>query len=209
MTETPTRFASLAGEAAPEDILRDATRLEKLSAAAIERLGPLLVRCVLEPMTQELGELLSRYCLQHEAAEADLGHVVKVCRWLLRNASAMDLPVEALEADARLLWNDNDAIVKTLQEVYPPINTQVRGELLKNTLVKHGNVLTDVDWRVDYVASDRHTPRINAHVAMVTLNYATASGEERLTLQMTPDHLQRLAQVFSALAQKTAKGPRG
>ena len=55
------------------------------------------------------------------------------------------------------------------------------------------------------VAADRHAPKLMAPLALVTLSYRDAGGPGRLTLQLLPEQLSRLQQVFSALAQRTQR----
>jgi hypothetical protein len=201
----PIRLRCLAGGVAPDDLVHGAGRVAKLTAAAITGLGAILRACVTQPMTPELGQRLSQFCLAHEVAEADLGHVVRVSRWLLREASAADLGDEDLKIDARALFGDDDALVDLLAVEYAAVRGHVRRELVSDALLKHGNVLVDVDWRVDVVAADRNALRLGTPIAVVTLAYKNADRVERLTLQLVPDQLQKLQQMFAALAQRTLR----
>lgn len=194
---------ALAGAALPADLSKDADHLAKLSDEALRNFGRVLTPTVLLPLSGELGELLARFCREHRIAEADLGRVLKVCRWLLREASALDLPIEDLRADIEAIWSEPRALSETLQQEYEPLKRALREQLLADALLKHGNVLIDVDWRLDQVTSDRHAAKLGTSVALVTLAYRDAERDRRLTLQLTPNKLDRLAQIFTALAQKT------
>lgn len=189
----------------PADLARDAQRLERLNDGAIAALGEVLPRCVLEPMSAELGQQLSRLCLRHEIAEADLGYVVRAVRWLLREASAADLEGSALGADITAIWSEPRRLAEVLLGPYPAIKQEIRKQLLEDALLKHGNVLAEVDWRVDVVAADRKAARLMSPVALVTLSYKSADGPGRLTLQLLPEQLTRLQQLFGALALRTMK----
>ncbi len=193
----------LSGGALPDELRKEASRIDRLPDRVSAELGPIVKSCVLQPMTPEVGDQLSRFCVQHEVAEADLGGVLKVCGWLLREASALDLTTEQLGQDVATIFGDKAEVANVLQGEYGPFKRSVREQLLNEALTNHGNVLVDVDWRVDRVVTERSAAKINSAVALVTLAYQHADGTGRLTLQITPDRLARLAQVFGALAQKT------
>ncbi|MEO7330517.1 MAG: hypothetical protein ABI193_18220 [Minicystis sp.] len=85
----PVRLRCLAGGAMPEDLRRDAQRFDKLSDRLLSALPAVLFACVVQPMSPELGQELSRLCVRAEVAEADLGHVIRVVRWLVPPATSL------------------------------------------------------------------------------------------------------------------------
>ncbi|MEM9694244.1 MAG: COMM domain-containing protein [Myxococcota bacterium] len=190
----------------PEDIRREIPRLAKLPPSLVGELGPLVTAFVLEGMSPSLGEQLSRLGNAYAVEDTDLVSWLRVSRWLIRQSSATAISAEELASDIQLLWPDDPAVFALLLATYARVRDQVRDELVSSALKKHGNLLADVDWRIDYISSERHVPRIDTHVAMVTLRYHTGAGEERLTLQMTLHHLQRLARLFASLAERL-EGP--
>jgi len=199
----PVLLKCLAGGTLPAELGRDANRITRLPDRVLAELRPIIRSCVLQPMTAEVGDQLSRFCVQHEVAEADLGGVLKVCGWLLREASALDLSADELGEDVTAVFGEAGDLAAILTSEFEPFKQAVREQLLGEALVNHGNVLTDVDWRVDTIVTERNAPRLGTPVALVTLAYRHAEGTGRLTLQITPERLARLAQVFGALAQKT------
>ena len=201
----PIRLRCLAGGALGDDAAESAKRVTKLTPKALGGLGAVLHACVSGPMTPELGERLTRFCLAHEVAEADLGHVVKVCRLLLREASAADLTKEDFEQDVRAVFGDSQELLDVIQREYDVLRPTLRTALLSDALVQHGNVLVDLDWRIDVLAADRHALKLGVPIALVTLHYRNADRNERLTLQLTSEQLQRLEQTLGALAQRTRR----
>jgi hypothetical protein len=202
---TPVRLRCLAGGAVPQDIVESATRAARLSASATRELSPVLRPSVMASMTPELAQRLNRYCAAHEIAEADLGHVLRVARWLIREASAIDLSPEDVTGDATTLFGDHPELIALLGREYEALRPVLRKDLITDALLRHGNVLDDIDWRIDVVTADRRAPRVGLPVAMVTLSYRSAEKAERLTLQLLPEQLQRLEAVFGALAQKAGR----
>jgi CRP-like cAMP-binding protein len=213
---TPLRLRCLAGGAAPDHVSDSAARLARMTEAAIGNLSDVLRPCVVQKMTPEMAQRLSRYSVAHEVAEADLGHVVRVCIYLLREAAAANAPPGDLEADARTTFERaagdegskplHEAAVAMLLREYEALRPTLRTERIVDALVKHGNVLVDVDWRVDVVTTDRRALRLGTPVAIVTFAYRNADKNERLTLQFTPEQLDQMEKMFGALAQR-AKQP--
>ncbi len=201
----PVRLRCLHGEAMPPEVFRDAQRLAKLTDGALGAIGGLLAPLVLEPMSKELAASLSRLCVRHEVAEADLGHVLKVLRYLFKESAASDLDKAGFEDDLHTIWPEPRALGEAARANYEIIKRELRKTLLEDALVKHGNVLVDVDWRVDFVASDRQSSKLMLPLALITLRYRDAERESRLTLQLLPEQLKRLEQVFGALSQRVLR----
>jgi hypothetical protein len=201
----PLRLHCLGGDVVPDDVVADAARLGKLGDTAVADLWTVLGPCVRQPMSDELGQLLSRFCLSHEIAEADLGHVIRICRWLLHQAASVDLTLEHLGEDIGRIWPEPGGLRDVLGANYLTVKNELRDVLLANALVKHGNVLENVEWRIDRVAADANAPRLDLPVALVTLSYRNRERREHLTLQLTPDELMRTTKVLTALAQQTQK----
>jgi hypothetical protein len=202
---SPIRLRCLAGGALADDMLASARRLGKLSSAAVRDLGGVLRASVAPRATAELAQRLTQFCQTHQVPDADVGHVVRASRFLLREASAADLDNAGLESDARLLFEGSDDMATLLLAEYDAIKAVVRRELVEDALTKHGNVLIDVEWRVDVVASDRNVPRIATPIALVTFNYKTGDKSERLTLQITAEQLSKLQTTFAAVFQRTLR----
>ena len=197
----PVRLRCLGGGVAPAEMLEQSSRVDKLTDGALANLWPVLHACVVRPMTTELGTELSKFALRYEMAEADLGHVIKISRWLLRSAASLALPKEAFAEDLQTVWSDPGKLGEVLLEHYDAVVSELRQQLLAEALVRHGNVLVDVDWRIDQVTAERSAPKLQLPVALITLAYRGQDRSARLTLQVTADKLARLSQIFGALAQ--------
>ena len=200
-SNSPIRLRCLAGDALPEELGRDSQRAARLNEGAVVAIAPLLRALVLDPMTPELGEHLSRLCVRHEVAEADLGHVVKVARWLLREASAADLSNAELEADARAIGLNPSSFRRSR----PATTASRRCSGSASSTTRWSSTATSSSTSTGasiLVSADRRAAKLVAPVAVVTLAYKSESGAGRLTLQLLPDQLARLEQLFGALAQR-------
>jgi hypothetical protein len=199
------RLRCLAGSAAPDDIVREAGRVARLSPSSRAQVWTVLYPCVMQPMNPELADRLSQFCLRHEVAEADLGHVVRIARWLLRESASADASLEDFTTDVAAVFGESDGFGAALTERYEAIKGELRRQLLAESLIRHGKVLDDVDWRIDEVSAERHAADLQWPIALVTFAYRDQDAKGRLTLQMTTEQLGRLAEVFAALAQRTKK----
>src|SRR5690606_23948261 len=97
----------------------------KLSKAAVEQLPPVLDPCVTEAMSQPLATALTQFSLRHEVAEADLGRTLRACRFVVREASAADLDLEALAEDLALLFPDAKELRSLLLARYDALKKKI------------------------------------------------------------------------------------
>jgi hypothetical protein len=197
----PLALRCLAGRPCPGDVVVDARSATKLSQAAVEQLPAVLVPCVTEAMTPTLASTLSQFSLRHEVAEADLGRTIRACRFVVREASAVDLPVEALAEDLAILFPEAKELRALLVERYDALKKALRAQLFAAALAEHGTVLDGVAYRVDLVAATDGAARLMMPVAMLTLTYREHGTNKKLTLQVPREVLAKLHEVTGALAR--------
>jgi len=195
----------LGGDAAPADVLHDAHRVDKLTKGALAQLWDVLEPCLTPSLPPDVDAQLGAFCRRHEMAEADLAHVIRIARFVLRAASAINLPARGFHEDLRTIWPGIDPLHQVLLSRYDVTRLALRGRLLADALTKHGNVLQNLEWRVDNVIADSGAARLELPVGIVTLAYRYRDETSHLTLQMTPDQLMRAAQVFTSLAQQARR----
>jgi hypothetical protein len=194
MTE-PIALRCLSGRPCPEDIALHARSAAKLTKEAVDQLPAVLDACVTEPMSQPLATALTQFSLRHEVAEADLGRTLRACRFAVREASAVDLDLEALAEDLAMLFPDAKELRSLVLARYDALKKKVRAGLYASALAEHGAVLSDVAWRVDLVATTSDAARLMMPVAMLTLSYREHGAERKLTLQVPRDVLAKLNDV--------------
>ncbi len=83
---------------------------------------------------------------------------------------------------------------------YDAARAQVRRELVRGTLLDHGNVLDGVDWRLDHVSTSSRGGVLGEPVGVLTLRYRAGDREERLTVQLVPEALRELSKACESLA---------
>lgn len=196
MSESPAlALRCLVGRPCPDDVVVHARSATKLTPTAIEHLPEVLDPCVVEPMNQKLASALTQFSLRYEIAEADLGRTLRACRFLVRESSAVDAPIETFAEDFAQLFPDAPALGGVLRARYEALKKAVRTQLYLAALEEHGAVLADVGWRVDLVATTSQAARLLMPVAMLTLSYRQNGAEQRLTLQVPGDVMRKLRDV--------------
>jgi hypothetical protein len=176
----------------------DIGRLAALPPGARERLWEALGPSLSEPLPAPVEAVLDGFCQRHEVAGNELARVLKACRFLVREASRVDLPRAGFAADLAALGAGAE-VQRVLLAGYERGKAVVRGELLHAALAAHGKVLVGVDWRVDTVAASAGGAKLQAPVVMLTLRYEDGGRQERITLQAVPEALQELRRVCDQL----------
>lgn len=197
------RLRSLGGKPAPDGFFDEAQRVSQLTKPALDSLWYVLEPCLADSVTPEIERQLSAYCQRYEIAEADLSHVIRIARFLLRSAASISLDAASFKEDLAAAWPGSDHLHEVLMDGYEPVTQELRRRLLADALQKHGHVLQSIEWRVDRVVADTSAPRLGMPVAIITLTHSYRDQSGSLTLQLTPDQLTRAAQVFSSLALHT------
>jgi len=199
------RLTSLYGEPLTDKLASDAQHLAQMSPGALNNLWDVLEPCLLQPMTHTLEQALSSYCDTYDTNQTVLGHLIRVLSTLLRGAASVALPREGFAADLEAVWPGQTEAHAVFLERYDAVTAALRKTLLTRALSAHGNVLTDIEWRVDQVVADKASPRLALPVAIVTFGYRHRDEHQHITLQLTGDELKRASVVLAALAEQVER----
>ncbi|WP_437519917.1 hypothetical protein WME79_25450 [Sorangium sp. So ce726] len=191
----------LGGAPPPPELAVDLRRLLELPEGARQRLWEALGPSLPEPVPAAVERLLDAFCRRHEVASDALARVLKACRFLIREASKVDLDRAALAADVAALAPGQDAeeIQAVLLAGYDQARALVRREIVRGALLDHGKLLTGIDWRIDTIATANRGAKIAAPVVVLTLSYQEGDLRSRITLQATPETLSELQQLCAQL----------
>jgi hypothetical protein len=188
------KLRCLAGGEAPPGLSRDIEGVAALAPAAKQRFWEALGPSLSEPLPSSVEGILDDFCRRHEAPGAGLASALKGCRFLIREASKVDLPRAALAEDLDALGIGADARAILLGG-YDKAKAFVRAEILRGALVGHGKLLLRADYRVDNIVAASDGARFSAPIALVTLAYQEGQRRDQITLQMTPDALRELKKM--------------
>lgn len=190
----PQKLHCLGGAEAPPGIgadLQILMRLPESARASIwEALGPSLV----EPLPADLEARLDRFCGAHGASGSDLARALKASRFLVREASALDLSRALFAEDLAALSGGPD-VGALLLPGYETAKAFVRRDIVRRALADHGKLLVDVEWRVDTITASGHGAKLRAPVAILTLQVQEGERQERVTLQVLPSTLEQLRKI--------------
>ncbi len=193
------RLHCLAGQAASAEVLSDWQRLMGLPERARGSLWE-LVTASLGQVDAALERRAEAFCQLYGVAAADLQSSLRVCRFLMGRASAIDLPFAQMAEDVALLSRGAQPEMGALfLSHYDAAKALVRRGLVERMMLDHGKVLTGLDWRVDKIAaSDRGVGR-DTPVVLLTLRLRDGDREERNTFYLTPEAFTQMKNAWAGI----------
>lgn len=192
-------LTSLRGEAAPPGIAADLARVLALPLSARQRLWEVLGPCLREPLGKDIEAKLDAFCKAHQAPDADVARGIKACRFLLRQAAALDVTKADFTEDLRRI-GDGAALAELLLPGFDQAKAVVRLEIARAAIVDHGALLEGVDWRVDTIGPTNRGEGLGVPVGVVTLRICEGDERRRVTLQILPDVAAELRRLCDKLA---------
>ena len=100
-------------------------------------------------------------------------------------------------ADLEALSGPLKAPVDAVMQRYDEIRRSLRETIVEGTLLDHGNVLLDLDWRVQTISTSSRGANLDTTVVLMTLRYGDGKGRKSLTLQLTPASIGLLKDFVS------------
>jgi hypothetical protein len=193
------RLHCLGGGEPPPSLSGDLRALSQLSPIARARLWDALGPSLAEPVPSAVEALLDEFCHKYDVPGELLARVLKACRFLLREASRLDLPRAAFAEDLSAIAGDSKDVSAFLLSGYEKAKAFVRREIVHSALVEHGKLLVGIDWRLDTINASARGSKLQIPTVLLTLRYREGSREERLTLHATLDVIKGLKQLWSEI----------
>jgi hypothetical protein len=189
-------LSCFAGRPAPAWIAGDFEALAALPHGAQDRLWDVLGPCLDPAPPSDLDRLVDAFARKHEAVLTRLVSALRGARALVAEAAASGADEATFAADLGRLAGGDAATAERLRAVllpgYAKAIAAIRTEIIRRTLLEHGNLLTRVDWRVDQILGSQHGRDLRATLGVVTLTFKRGAAEERVTLHCEPGLLRRL-----------------
>ena len=179
------------GNSPPEYVVDGWKRFLSFPRQAKDSFGDILRPALLDPSNPESKKRVQLFCRDQGLAEEDVVAAVRCCDFLLRQASMLDLESDALSQDLVTLSEGESQSTETVLSKYLSITANLRKQIILGSLADHGKVLVGLDWRVDNVAASDRGARLNTTVVLLTLRYREGNRVERITLQLTPENVQK------------------
>lgn len=152
----------------------------------------LLAPAMMEPSDPENRMRIGTFSNGYGLVEDDVVAAMRSCDFLLRQASILDLDLDAFQQDlAELSGGDAQAAGPVIAN-YNAAKADLRQQIIRETLADHGKVLVGLDWRLDNVTASDRGVKLNSDVVFLTLRYREGNKVERITLQLTPDAAKEL-----------------
>jgi hypothetical protein len=195
----PLRLYCLGGGEAPPDLGADLLRLLRLPAEALQKIWQVLAPSLAENLAKETEQLLDLFCAAYRVDQDDLGHAVKACRFVIREAAQRDVPAGAVAEDLDRLCPGDPLVKELVLAGYEPARQQIRHEIVRAAVADHGKLLVGVKWRVDAIEASERGAKLRMPVAILTLHYVEGADAGRVTLQVLPDMMGELRGVCEQL----------
>jgi hypothetical protein len=90
---------------------------------------------------------------------------------------------------------------RVLLRGYEAAKAAIREELVLRALLRHGNTMVDVEWRVDVITASPGGRALRAPVTLVTLTYLEDGARRALTLPAPVEALRRLRAMCGELLE--------
>ncbi len=142
-------------------------------------------------------EATRRFCDEHGLTIEQVVPVVRGMRKLLRQAAALDLPVEEVHNDVLSMTQDRD-VARRVAACYDRALPALRAEAILASVERFGPVLLDFGLRMDHVPVSRNAAEKMVPIALVSLPYRDGAETKRLTLQVTPALLRKMKLMLDA-----------
>lgn len=185
------------GKEAPEAIVRGWKIYLVLPAELQARVWDVVIPGIFEPESA-LSRARAEAFVEEEAIPIEhASSVLQAAGFLLTQASANDMSLEALRQDLFLLADGTAPGSEILLGKYELVKSDLRNALLQRTLADHGQVLVSLDWRVDQVSASNRGTHLDTTVIFLTLGYLTGDQRKRLSLQVTQEGLKDLRRFLA------------
>jgi COMM domain len=192
---------ALDGEVAPAELSPALRSLLEIPAQTLAELGELILPN-LEPMPEDqLDSRIARLCRRRELDPATIGPGIKATVFLFRQAAVFNVEAEQLAEDLATVGG-SELLAELLIPLYREVFPELRREIAMAAIAAHGNVLTNVEWRMDTVGSTSRGRHLNIPVALVTMHFRNGTSSDSITLQMMPDAVGALRVVCDHLLNR-------
>lgn len=208
-SEAGVRLHCMGGQAAPAEVLSDWQRLSVLPERARQSLWE-LVEASLGQVDPALERRAEAFCQLYGVPGPDLQSSLRVCRFLLSRAAAINMPAPQMAEDlAALSQGQRPEVAALFLAHYEGAKAIVRRGLIERMILDHGKVLSGLDWRVDKIAASDRGVGMEAPVLVLTLRLRDGDREERSTFYMTPEAFLELKKAWAGIELVLSAGSRG
>lgn len=200
------KLASLGGGLATPKLAQSLCRYlalpDDVRAELLELVPPLLAGAPPDECRERTRALVERHAL----AAPEVTRALDALHFLVVQAAGVDLDEQGFAEDLAALASEARDGRAELNARYPELKKCARERALRETVLEHGAVLSDVDWRIDKVQASSHGRGFDFPLVNLTLHYREGERTERITLQAFPDDLATLRSLCDhllTLGQKT------
>jgi len=182
----------LGGADAPKEFVEGWKKFLAFPRDAQSDFWEIVQQALVVPSAPAIQEAGNQFCARHSVAVDDGISALQTCAKLVGQAAALDLSQEQFRDDLIRLCSEDPVAAEFVASRYQQAKQNLRGTILGAVLADHGKVMTGISWRVETVQASDRAANLNATVVHLTLLYQEGTETGRVSLQLTPETLQRL-----------------
>lgn len=190
------------GRPAPEPVLEGWAHLDAMPTSVRQDFVEVLSSSVAESDEAALVSSLAGFCDAHGIERDAAVAALRACQFLFHRAAALDLDPEHFVEDLHRLSPERTGALRVIGSRYAPLKQQIREGLLIQALADHGDVLVDLDWRVDTLTSSDRAVGLNAPVVFLSLHLRDARESKRVSVQLTTGSIRKLQQFCQRFSEE-------
>lgn len=187
----------LQGSPARPELIDGWNRMTRFPGPALSQWWDLLEPALTHSFAGQEGVRIRAFAQQFSLKEGDVVLALQACAFLITQSVALNLDADTFAGDLRTLGGGETGAAEVLRKRYDELHRPLRERIIEQTLLSHGNVLVDLDWRVDHIQASSHGSELDASVVMLSLAYRNLDRTERLTLQITPSAMRGLKEFVA------------
>ena len=196
-SDSEIRLRCFQGNAAPPAVTGGWRQLARFPAEARGDFRILLQSALAEPDNTANEPALRQFCAKYRVDEVEAVEALGSCSLLFRQAGVLNLDRTAFRQDLLALSGGDPGLGDFILERFEEVKAALRRQIVLDSLMDHGKVITGLDWRVDEVSASDRGVDLNAKVVFLTLRYRDGDRRERITFQLVPEAVQELKNFCS------------
>jgi hypothetical protein len=200
-TALPIKLRCLAGEPGPPELGDHLRRLRDLPERALREIWTAIDASLDDPVTKDTEQKLDAFSARHELSTAELGEVLKACRFLVLAAARLNATREHFAADLDDLTGGHGLTREILLPGFDRAKARVRQAILRATIEEHHKLVVDVGWQLERVVASDRAERMDVALAALTFRYREGNEDKRITLHLLPDGVRALAAACQRIAR--------
>jgi len=204
MNQQPTfvPLRCLAGAGAPPELVTDLRLLAALPQSARQQIWTVLGPALNRRLPADMDARGAAFARDHELEPRAVASLLRAYRMILRNAFLVAASPRDVASDLDDVAADaaqGELLREAILPGFPAARALLQQEASGGAIGDHGQLLVNVDWRLDRLVASTRGSADDAFVGMLTLTYREGDKHTRLTMQALPDTVAQLRNACDSM----------